>query len=77
MLKTSSIKSAKPKKDRVEFGDDKRARCYGGKLDDNEFDGSKIEDDEIGKKGQETSKSKNLSKSKKMVKSDFFTSKLG
>ena len=34
-------------------------------------DGGEVGDDKIGKKGWETFKSKNLSKSKKMVGSDF------
>ena len=60
------------------------ARCGKNKLDGSdldgvEFDGSEIsggevEGDEIGKKGRKTSKSKNLSKSKKTVGSDFLTS---
>ena len=42
-------------------------------MDDVEVNGGKVEVDEIGKKGRKTSKSKNSSKSKKMVRSDFLT----
>ena len=47
----------------VGFGGDSRAGHYGSKIDDDEINGGKI-DDEVGKKGQKTSKSKNLFKSK-------------
>ena len=40
-------------------------------IDNVEVDGGKVGDDETGKKGRQ--KSKNLSKSKKMVGSDFLT----
>ena len=78
MLKTLSIKSAKPKKSGVRIGVDSKARRDRSKLDGSrinniEVDGGEVRDDEIGKKGQKISKSKNLSKSKKTVELDFFT----
>ena len=78
MIKTSSIKSAESRKGIVGVGDDRKVRRDGGKLDgsgiDNvEVDGGKVGDDEVGKKGWKTSK--NSSKSKKTVRSDFFTLK--
>ena len=45
-----------------------------GEVDDGEVDSGKV-DNEIGKKGQKTSKSKKLFKSKKTLRSDFLTSK--
>ena len=76
MLKISSIKSAKSRKGRVRVGDGSRAGCDGNEIDSSEVDSGKIEDDKVGKKVQKTSKSKNLSKSKKTVgSSDFFTPK--
>ena len=76
MLKTSSTKSAEPRKGVVGGGSDSGARRDRGELDrsgmDNiEVDCGKVRDDEIGKKGRKTSK--NLSKSKKMVGLDFLT----
>ena len=70
MLKTSSTKSAEPNKGRVGVGGDSRTGCDRSEIDGNgmndvEVDGGKVGDNEIGKKGQKTSKSKNLSKSKK------------
>ena len=51
-----------------------KSELDGGELDSGEVDGSEVEVDEVGKKVQKTSKSKNLSKSKKTVgSSDFFT----
>ena len=44
-------------------------------MDDVKIDGSKVRDNEIGKKGRKTCKSKNLSNSKKMIGSDFFIPK--
>ena len=41
-------------------------------LDGSEVDDSEVGDNEVGKKVQNLFKSKNLSKSKKMVGSDFF-----
>ena len=79
MLKTSSIKSAEPKKGIVGVGGDSKAGRDGNKIvnesgmDDVEVGGGEVRDDKVRKKGQKTSK--NLSKSKKTVKSDFFTPK--
>ena len=80
MLKTLSTKSAKLRKGRAGVGGDNRARCDRSKIDGSEMDNvkiddSKVRDNEVGKKGRKTSKSKNLSKSKKTVKLDFFTSR--
>ena len=73
LLKTSSTKSAKPKKGGVEVVGDSSARYNG--MNNVEVDGGEVRNDEVGKKGQKTSKSKNLSKSKKTVKSDFLIPK--
>ena len=74
------LKIAKPKKGGVGVDVDSRAGCSGSKIDgceiDNvEVDGNEVEVDEVGKKGRKTTKSKNLSKSKKTVVSDFLTPK--
>ena len=47
----------------------------GSKLDGNEVNCGEVRDDKVGKKVQKLFKSKNLSKSKKIVGSDFFTPK--
>ena len=78
MLKISNTKLAKPRKGRVGIGGNSRARLDGNeidksKMDNVKVDGSKVRDNKVGKKGRKTSKSKNLSKSKKTVESDFFT----
>ena len=78
MLKTSSIKSTEPRKDVVEVSGDSRAgrekgKPDGSKMDDVGVDGDEVGDDKDGKKGQNPSKSKNLSKSKK-TKSGFLIS---
>ena len=70
MLKTSSTKSAEPRKDIVGISGDSKAGCDRSELDgigmdDIGVDGGEVGDDEVGKKGQNPSKSKNLSKSKK------------
>ena len=79
MLKTSSTKLAKYKKCIVGVGSNSKARCSrsgidGSGIDDVEVDGVEVEVDEVGKKDQKMSKSKNLSQSKKTVRSNFFTS---
>ena len=76
MLKTSSTKSAKPRKSVVGVNGGNRVECDRGELDGNrmddvEIDGDEVGDDEIGKKGQKISK--NLFKSKKTIESDFLT----
>ena len=75
MLKTSSTKLSKSRKGKVGVGRDSKAgrdrRC---KLDRIEISDDEV-DDEVGKKAQKTFKSKKLSKSKKIVRSDFFISR--
>ena len=72
------LKATEPRKSGDGVGDDSRAErggneIDGSEMDDIEVDGNEIKVDEVGKKGQKTSKSKNLSKFKKMVGSDFLT----
>ena len=76
MLKTLSTESAKPRKGVVGVGGDSKAGRDRGELDrsgiDNiKVDNGEVEDDEVRKKGWKTSK--NLSKSKKTIGSDFLT----
>ena len=81
MLKTSgnTEPSTQPGEGVVGVDVDSRARHDASKLDASKLDGDKVdggevEVDEVGKKVQKTIKSKNLSKSKKMVgPSDFLT----
>ena len=81
MLKTSRCTEfkARPGKGGVGVDSDSKAGCGGSEIDgsekdDIEVDGGEVEVDEVGKKVQKLSKSKNLSKSKKTVRSlDFFT----
>ena len=73
-----STKSAKPRKDGAGVGADNKDEHNGSELnrsgiDNVEVDGGEVRDNEIEKKCQKTSKSKNLSKSKKTVRSDFLT----
>ena len=70
MLKTSGSteSSTRPGKGEVGVGSDSRAGRDGSKLDRSEVDSGEVGDDEIGKKVQ------NSSKSKKTVRSDFLTS---
>ena len=77
MLKTSSIKSAEPRKGIVRVDVDSRVECDGNELDGSKIGNNKIDDkvnNEVGKKDQKTFKSKKLSKSKKTVGLDFFIS---
>ena len=72
------LKTAEPRKDRVGVGDGSRAgrsesEINGNGIDDVEIHSGEIKVDEVEKKGRKMSKSKNLSKSKKTVGSDFFT----
>ena len=72
------LKTAKPRKGGDGVGGDSKARCSrneidGSGMDDIEVDGNEVEVDEVGKKGRKTSNSKNLFKSKKMLRSDFLT----
>ena len=78
MLKTPSTKSTEPRKGGVRVGGNRRAECDGSELNGNgmnnvEVDGNKIGDNEVRKRGRKTSK--NLSKSKKTIGSDFFIPK--
>ena len=70
---TSMLKTAKPREGRDGVGDDSRAGHGESEMDDVEVDGSEIEVDEVGKRAQKTSKSKNLFKSQKTVGLDFLT----
>ena len=81
MLKTSENTKllTQPGEGIVGVGGDSRAKQDTNKLDESEvdsdeFDGGEVEVDEVGKKVQKTTKSKNLSKSKKAVgPSNFLT----
>ena len=75
MLKTSGSPESltQPGKGRVGVGGDNRARRDKNKLDDDEVDGGEVEYNEVGKKVQKTSRSKNLSKYKEIVGSNAFT----
>ena len=82
ILKTSRNTESKtqPGEAKVEIGGSSRAEHDGRRIriDDDEVDGdevevNEVEDDEVGKRVQKLSKSKNLFKSKKIVRSDFFT----
>ena len=77
MLKTSNTKSAELKKDGVGVGGDSWAgrggsEIDGSRMDNVELDGSEVEVVKVEKKVQKTSKSKNLSKSKKTIRSSEF-----
>ena len=79
MLKTSRGTESKTRPDEGEVGIDgssraERGRSEIGGMDEVEVDGGEVEVDEVGKKVQKSTKSKNLSKSKKAVRSsDFLT----
>ena len=85
MLKTSSSESAEPRKGGVSISSDSRvghkldrdsyngSEVDSGEVDSGKVDGGEVENNKVKKKVQKMSKSKNLSKSKKMVRSDFFT----
>ena len=76
MFKTSKSTESKtrPGEGGVRDGGNNRAKRdrSRSRIDDGEVNGNEFEDNEIGKKVQKSSKSKNLSKSKKIVRSDFF-----
>ena len=77
MLKISSTKSAELRKGGIGIGGDSRAGRGGSEIDRSEIDdvkidGGEVEVDEVGKKVQKSSKSKNSSKSKKTVRSSNF-----
>ena len=65
--------SAKPRKSVVRIGGDSRTGHDRSKFDRDGVDSGEIRDNKVGKKGQNLFKSKNLSKSKKTLGSDFFT----
>ena len=67
------LKTAKPRKGGDGIGGDSKAGRSGSEMDDVEVDGGEIDVDEVGKKAQKTSKSKNLFKSQKTIRSDFLT----
>ena len=67
------LKTAESRKSENRVGGGSRAEHGGIEMDDVEVDGGKVEVDEVGKKARNSSKSKNLSKSKKTVGSDFLT----
>ena len=74
----SILRTGKPRKGRVGVGGDSRAgrgetEVNGSGMDDIEVDDIEVEVDEVGKKDRKTFESKNLSKSKKTVVSDFLT----
>ena len=75
MLKTwKSIESSpRPREGGVGVDGDSRVRHDGNELDESKVDSGEVVDDEIRKKVQKMFKSKNLSKSKKTVGSDFLT----
>ena len=71
-----SIESTKqPGKGKVEVGGTNRAGCDRSELDGSKIDSNKVDsrDNKVGKRVQKLFRVKNLSKSKKMVRSDFFT----
>ena len=80
MLKTSNTELVQSRKGGVRVGDDSRAGHDGSELDEDEVDGGEVRDNEVGKKVQKPSKSKNLFKciksfkSKKTLGLSFFTS---
>ena len=69
------LKTAEPKKGGDEIGGGSKTGRAGSEMDNVEVDGDEVEVDKIGKKVRNFSKSKNLSKSKKIVGSDFLTPK--
>ena len=66
-MKTSNTKSVESRKGRVRIKSGSRARYDRSEIDGGEVNNIKIEDNKVRKKVQKTSKSKNSSKSKKMV----------
>ena len=74
-MKTSESTESltRPGKGGVGVSGDSRATRDGSEIDGSEIDSGEGRDDEVGKKAQKLSKSKNLSKSKKTVGLDFLT----
>ena len=73
MLKTSSIKSAEPRKGGVGVDGDSRARRDRSELDRDEINSGEVGDDKVRKKVQNLSKSKKSSKFKKTIGLNFLT----
>ena len=75
ILKTSGSTESltQLRKGGIGVGSDSRAGCGGSELNRIKVHGGKIRDNVVGKKVQKSSKSKNLSKFKKTIGSDFFT----
>ena len=77
MLKAlgSTESKIQPGESGVRVGGSNGARCDGSesKIDDSKVDDDEVRDNEVRKKVQKLSKSKNLSKSKKIVGLDFLT----
>ena len=74
MLKTSNTKSAKLRKGIIGVSNSRKE--YSNRAEPvgkDKIDDSEVEDNEVRKKDQKTSKSKKLSKFKKIVGSNFFT----
>ena len=69
------LRTAERRKSGDEVGDDNKAGRGKNKIDDVEVDGGEVEVNEVEKKVQKTSKSKNLFKSQKTVGSDILTSR--
>ena len=63
----------RPGKGKVGVGGDSKAGHDRSELDGSEVNGGEVGDNEVGKKVQKLFKSKNLSKLKKTLGSDFFT----
>ena len=77
-MKSLRNKSVEPKKGKIRISGDRRAgrdgsKVDGSEIDGSEVDGSEVEDNKVSKKVQKMSKFKKLSKSKKIVGSDFLT----
>ena len=70
---TSMLKTAEPKKGGDGVGGGSRAERGGSEMDNGEVDSGEVEDVGVGKKARNLFKSKNSSKSKKTVGSDFLT----
>ena len=72
MLMTSSIELAKPRKSGVGVSDSSCLRRDRSEVNGGEVNSGEVKDNEIGNNVQKTSKSKNLSRFKKTLGSDFF-----
>ena len=76
MLKTSGRTESKtwPGEGKVGVGGSSKVGCNESesRIDDGKIDSSKVGDNEVGKKVQKLPKYKNLSKSQKAIRLDFF-----